>query len=411
MKRWKKITLMLVVVVTVPLLLSQTPFIYRRYRLGRLRATIQALNDGRAAPVSGDLYADYRGVFHVHSMLGGHSTGTFEEIVRAAKANSLSFVVMTEHPSRYVNTAEATLKGPQDGVLFLNGSEINAAGDQRLFIIPGLTAPDPTAPPTAQSLIAQAKGEGRLAFIAYPEQMRDWNVSDYDGIEIYNLYTNAKRANYARLFFDGLWSYRGYAELLFTTFYEKPESNLKKWDELMASTNRRIVAIAGVDAHQNVGLEFGQQTERKLLDFQLDPYARSFQIVRMHALIEKGEDFNTDALTAALQRGHCYIAFDLFCEATGFRFAAASTTEKRLMGDEISLPGDGSGVRLFASTPVKSHLVFLRDGRIVQDERDTERKEMIVTQKGVYRVEVYLDQLGTPLGERPWIISNPIYVR
>ena len=33
-----------------------------------------------------------------------------------------------------------------------------------------------------------------------------------------------------------------------------------------------------------------------------------------------------------------------------------------------------------------------------------------LTERGVYRVEVYLPQLGAA-GQQPWIISNPIYVR
>jgi hypothetical protein len=407
MKRWKKVTL----VVLFVLLLSQTPFIYRRYRLGRLHATIAALNAERAAPAHDEAYADYRGVFHVHSLLGGHSTGTFDEIVRAAKSNDLSFVVMTEHPSRYVDTAESTLKGLRDGVLFVNGSEINAAGDQRLFVLPGLPAPDPSAPPPLQTLVAQSRQQGRLTFIAYPEQIRDWNLGGYDGIEIYNLYTNSKRINYALLFFDGLWSYWSYPELLFATFYEKPEGNLKKWDELTRTTGQRLVALAGADAHQNVGLSFGQQNGRRLFDLKLDPYERSFRVVRMHVLVEKGEALSAETLSAALASGHCYIAFDLFCDAGGFRFSAESASERRLMGDEISLPADGSGVRLLASAPVKSRLVFLRDGEVLEQARDAVRKELVVDQKGVYRVEVYLDRLGRGLQDRPWVISNPIYVR
>jgi hypothetical protein len=34
-----------------------------------------------------------------------------------------------------------------------------------------------------------------------------------------------------------------------------------------------------------------------------------------------------------------------------------------------------------------------------------------VSERGVYRVEVYLPQLGKPVGDKPWIISNPIYVK
>ena len=38
--------------------------------------------------------------------------------------------------------------------------------------------------------------------------------------------------------------------------------------------------------------------------------------------------------------------------------------------------------------------------------------ELAVGERGVYRVEIYLAGLRDFLGERkPWIISNPIYVR
>ena len=40
MKRWKKLLLFLLVLLAI----SQTPFIYRRYKLGRLNAAIRQLN-------------------------------------------------------------------------------------------------------------------------------------------------------------------------------------------------------------------------------------------------------------------------------------------------------------------------------------------------------------------------------
>jgi hypothetical protein len=45
------------------------------------------------------------------------------------------------------------------------------------------------------------------------------------------------------------------------------------------------------------------------------------------------------------------------------------------------------------------------------DETGIDNKEIGVTERGVYRVEVYLPQLGGLVAEKPWIISNPIYVR
>ena len=41
-------------------------------------------------------------MIHVHSFLGGHSAGTFTEVITGAKANQLDFVIMTEHPQAEV---------------------------------------------------------------------------------------------------------------------------------------------------------------------------------------------------------------------------------------------------------------------------------------------------------------------
>jgi hypothetical protein len=404
MKRWKKIALVLFCL----LLLSQTPFVYRRYRLGRLSAAIAEVNSRRAPASPDDPFDDYAGVFHVHSSLGGHSTGTFDEIVRAAKGDRLAFVVMTEHPAALVNTSEATLRGTHEGVLFIPGSELAASDGGRFFAVPGVELSDASLP--LRDLVARAKGEGRLAVVGYPEQVRDWQPGGYDAIEVYNLYTDSKKINYALLFFDGLWSYFPYADLLFTDFYERPDGNLKRWDEVNAAGRQRVFAVAGNDAHANVGLSLQEQTGKKILDLKLDPYERSFRVVRNHVLLEKGEPLDAETLLSALRRGHSYFAFDLFGDSTGFRFKADNGADRRVMGDEIS-PGAAGTVRLSARAPVKCRMIFFRDGRAVQEVKDSAEAELTVERGGVYRVEVYLDQLGGLLDGKPWIISNPIFVR
>src|SRR2546421_428736 len=105
------------------IIVSQIPFAYRRYRLSRLRNTIQQLASQRVSPSSENEFVDYQGVIHVHSSLGGHSTGNFAELVAAAKANQLDFAIMTEHPQQDFDTAAMTLNGMHAGVLFLNGNE------------------------------------------------------------------------------------------------------------------------------------------------------------------------------------------------------------------------------------------------------------------------------------------------
>ena len=390
------------------LLASQAPFAYRRYRLGRLGASVDALNAGRVAAPPGDPFDEYAGVFHVHTSLGGHSTGEPADVVRAARDERLAFVVMTEHPSPFIDTAAATLRGVHEGVLFLNGSELVASDGGRLFAVSGFTPP--AQKPPLRDLAARARSDGRLAVVGYPEEVRDLAAGAYDAVEVYSLYTNAKRINYLTLFFDGLWSYWGRPELLFARFYERPSENLRRWDELNAAGGRRVYALAGNDAHANVGLSFRQQTGEEVFGVKLDPYERSFRLVRNHVLLEKGRPLDADSLLAALGAGRSFIAFDLFGDANGFRFNAENGTDRRTLGEEIQLPAGGA-VRLAARSPVKCRTVFYRDGQVVAEVKDTALAEFSADARGVYRVEVYLDQHGSLLDGKPWIISNPIFVR
>ncbi len=377
MKPWKKLSLILIVLI----LLSQVPFAYRRYRLGRLNAVIQVLNADRRIPDSNPRFAEYRGVVHVHSFLGGHSSGSFAEIISGAQANQLQFVIMTEHPEKDFNTAEMTLKGIHGGVLFVNGNELRATSGDRLLMIPGLSATADGL--STKEIVATAKPTGSI-----------------------NVYTDARQINPLIALFDTLWSHRSYPDLLFANFYQRPAQSLKKWDE--ALTRRRLTATAGNDAHANVGVSLNDYAGHTLLGLRLDPYETSFHLVRLHVLVPKDKGLDTGSLLQAIATGHCFIGFDLFTDTSGFSFAAENPGETKIQGDEITLRKE---THLKVSTPVSSRIVLFKDGNVVLDENGLNSKQFSVTERGVYRVEVYLPQLGKPIGEQPWIISNPIYVR
>jgi hypothetical protein len=403
MKRWKKLLLLLLALVV----LLQIPFAYRRYRLGRLHAAIQQLNSERIEVEDRSGVTEFKGVLHVHSSLGGHSTGTFAEIIDAAAANQLDFVVMTEHPSLTFNTAEMTLKGNHAGVLFVNGSEVRTATGDRLLLIPGdAQSADDSKWSTEEVLSRRDVG---VALVAYPEEFKSWQASGYGGIEVYNVYTNARQINPLVMFFDSVWSYRSYPDLLFARFYERPTQNLKQWDEQLKQ-GKRLVATAGNDAHANIGLSLNDSSGKTLLGFKLDPYERSFRLVRLHVLAMPfhGPILDELSLMNAISRGNCFLGFDLFGDTTGFRFTAQAADQNRIMGDEIKLEGE---VRLTVSVPVPARILLLKDGVVVQDNSAVRKMDFVAREKGSYRVEVYLSQLPKPAGEQPWIISNPIYVK
>lgn len=404
MTRRKKLLLALLAVV----LISQIPFAYRRYKLRQLHLAIENLKQERVRNPSLSGFREYTGVIHVHSFLGGHSRGNFEEIIAAAKSNQLNFVVMTEHPSANFNTAAMTLKGMHGGVLFINGNEISSNNSDRLLVIPGDESEASGQPLTTAELIAQRKSAGALSFVAYPHEFKSWDANGYDGVEVYNVYTNARRMNPFLMFFDSLWSYRSYPDLLFANFYSRPTDSLQKWDQAMAAGNRKLVAIAGNDAHANVGISLNDSTGKTLLGLQLDPYERSFRLVRVHVLIPADKQFTSETFLEALAAGHCFIGFDLFGNSSEFEFVGQSGDKFAIQGDEIPAQ---SAVRLTVAVPLASRVVLFKDGQPISDETGITRWDYSVTEKGSYRVEAYLSQLPGAVSSQPWIISNPIYVR
>ncbi len=378
--RSKKLILLVVFLI---LLLSQIPFAYRRYKLRRLNAAIQQLNSQRVAPERWNDFVDYKGVVHVHSFLGGHSSGTFAEIISAAQANQLQFVIMTEHTEKDFDTAAMTLSGTHGGVLFINGNETNTPNGDRLLVLPD------------DVLIA-----------AYPEQFKSLDTPNLKGVEVYNVFTNAKQINPVVAFFDVLWSQRSYPELIFALYLQRPDENLKKWDQALARS--RLTATAGNDAHANIGVSLKDSSGKTLLGIQLDPYETSFRLVRLHVLLEQNKPLDAPGFLEAVKAGHCFIGFDFLGDPSGFTFEAENSGERKIQGDEISLKPE---TRLRVQTAVSSRVVLLKDGAVFLDESGISAKELPITERGVYRVEVYLPQLGNLVAQKPWIISNPIYVR
>ena len=371
----------ILIAVVLVLLTLQLPFACRRYKLRKLSAAVHEVNSQRRQANTN--YAEYKGVVHVHSFLGGHSSGSFSEIISAAQANQLNFVVMTEHTEKDFDTAAMTLQGMHGGVLFINGQETSLENGDRLLALPE-----------------------QISLVAYPEEFKNWERPGLNGVEVYNVYSNTRKANPVVAFFDVLWSHRAYPDLLFGLYYERPAESLKKWDQ--ALSRARLTATGGNDAHSNIGLSLRDSSGKTLAGIQLDPYATSFRLVRLHVLLPHDNALDQTSVLKAIKDGHCFIGFDLFGDSSGFNFEAQSSNETAIQGDEVRVQND---LRLRVRTPVASRILLFKDGSVILNESGVTTKEIAVTERGVYRVEVYLPQIEKIIGEKPWIISNPIYVR
>ncbi len=406
MKLWKKIAILsLILFVAV-----QIPFCWRRLELQAVNSKINQLNANRFE-IKNEGFRHYQGVIHVHTSLGGHSRGDFDELIAAAQQNQLDFVLLTEHPSPLYDTARQTLTGKHGGVLFVGGNEISSKQGDRFLILPGDAEANRDNAKNTPELLDWAKQNNRLVLVTYPDQYRAWKTAgDFDGIEVYSLNTNAKNFPLFPSFFDYFWSFGRYPELTMARQIERPTNgNLQKFDEL-TTAGKKLVLFGASDAHSNIVLSLSDLAKHDLLKLQIDRYQTVFRLVRLHVWLEANKELNQENLLEAIRNGHCYLAFDVFGNADNFVFGAENpaqeSAEKKQSGDEIALKPE---VSLFAAAQLKCRFVLFRNGAQIAEFTDTSEMHFIAKEAGTYRVEAYLDSLN--FSAAPWIISNPIYVR
>jgi hypothetical protein len=388
------------------LLAVQVPFIYRRWKIGQVAKKITAgtRTPSSAMSEANSQYKEYKGVIHAHTSLGGHSTGSFDELIAAANSNDLDFVLMTEHYSDQFDTSALTLNGVYGKTLFVGGNEIDTADGDRFLMIPGSAEAASLRNMSTNAVLEKLHAENRLALITYPEKFRSWE-SQFDGDEVFSVHTAAKKANPFTALFDLIWSYPSYPQLTLASYFRRPDENLARFDEI--ASKRNISLLAGTDAHSNIGFHlFGDDAGNKLINIKLDPYATTFGIVRLHVLIEKDKPFDRDSLIGAIKAGRFFVGFDALGDTSGFRFERGAPGE--FLDDGISVPNHAL---LRVVSPIPARIAVFLDGEKIREEPNSTKIELDTIDPVAHRVEVYRDDLGPPFDTIPWIISNPIYVR
>lgn len=403
----KRIAKRIFLILLAVLIAVQVPFIYRRYKIGQLSDKIHELNAQRTEN-NDPGFNEFKGIIHAHTNLGGHSTGSFEELIAAANANDLDFVIMTEHWSDTIDTSALTLNGVYGKTLFIGGNEIDTADGDRFLMIPGSADAPALRKMTTAAVLEKLHSENRLAIVTYPEKFRSWD-SNFDGIEVFSLHTNAKKMNPFTAIFDAIWSFPAYPELMLATHFKRPNENLRKFDEIAA--RRKINLIAGTDAHSNIGVHlFGDDAGNKGLKIKIDDYATIFRLARQHVLIEKDKPLTRESLVEALKAGGSFVGVDAIGDSSGFSFECVCGDDLVRLGPESSSLSSLKGL-LQGTSPSRSRFVLFKDGQTILEHTDALEFTFPIKEAGTYRVEVYLDQLGPPFDKIPWIISNPIYIR
>jgi hypothetical protein len=335
------------------------------------------------------------GAVHVHTTFSDGG-GTPDEVIAAARAAGLRFVVITDHNSLDAKPRE----GYRDGVLVIVGTEISTTAGHLL----GLGIPDPPFRFSggAQDALDDVRDLGGVAVAAHPLSARPdfvwsgWELGGPWGLELLNGDSQWRSAGWGALV-KTLALYRvnpGYALLGSLT---SPTAALARWDGLLAK--RDVAGSVGADAHSRVVLN-----KRFVLRFP--SYASIFALAQDHVLLEKplsGEaGADSVAILDALARGRSYVGLDALAPANAFSFVAQAGGRRWTMG-ETAPPDPALRLSVTGLLPAGARVTLLKDGKIIasgQGPIETRGRGA-----GVYRVEV-----GVPGWDTPWVLSNPIYV-
>jgi hypothetical protein len=346
---------------------------------------------------------EYVGNLHIHTIHsdGGRST---KEIAAVARTVGLDFIALNDHS--YLAELHLEEEGYYKGILVLVGSEIGTRFHHYLaYDIKNQVDDEGRSP---QEVIDAVSRQGGFGFLAHPFEKgmhflekgvaytwNDWSVKGYTGICVWNFSSRWKEN------VRSLW--HGVFHLILKTYTLRGPSQktLATWDRVCSK--RRVVAIGGSDAH-------GSRMKMGFLKLTPLSYRYLLRTICTHVLTtapltgdlrrDKGIIYNS------LREGKCFIAHDGLCPAKGFRFSFKGGTGKQrlFMGQEGRFSPGILKVRL----PQHGLIRVIKDGSLLKGAHGS-GLSIKIDEGGVYRVEV--SRKTRLFGWRPWIFSNPIYLR
>jgi len=348
-------------------------------------------------------FFEYVGNVHIHSRYSDGGSGV-AEIARAASENGVDFIALNDHDSM-TDSLHLEEEGFHGKTFTLMGLEIGGRYHHYLaFNIREMIRGKGLTP---QEVINRVKAQGGLGFLAHPFEkgmpFKDhstaytWNdlqVEGYTGISLWNYMSRWKER--VRTPVHGLYC------LLFkqASLRGPSRETLAFWDR--KCQERRVVAIGGSDAHGGL-FAWGP------LRFRPFSYRTLLNTIDLHLLLKEPLSRNSSKAKAQIFRtmgqGRLFIAHDGLESARGFSFVYRSISgETWHMGEEYAFePG-----RIVLHCPASCKIRLVRNGEKTGEWRSRNVRVQI-RRKGVYRVEA--EKFVPLFGWRPWIFSNPIYLR
>jgi hypothetical protein len=351
-----------------------------------------------------------RGSLHVHTNRSD-GTGTVDDVAEAARRAGLRFVILTDHGDGTRAPAPPVYRA---GVLVVDAVEISTTGGH--YVALGLGRAPYRLAGEPRDVVDDVTRLGGFGVVAHPDspkaelRWRDWTLP-FEGIEWLNAdseWRNEGTLGVAR----ALVTYWLRGPETITAGFDRPDTPFAEWDAL--AQYRRVIGVAGHDAHARVGLRGNWEPGDRDVSLALPSYETAFRAFSLRArlAVPPTGDASRDAtmLLDAVRAGHLYTVIDALASPPAFRFLARSGTRVAEAGDD--LPVADAAVLEADVAPVPGvSLVLRRNGRVVAaSDSGHLRFDHAPSRAGtVYRIEAKLpDAPGSPAV--PWIVSNPIFV-
>jgi hypothetical protein len=350
---------------------------------------------------------EYTVNLHMHSSYSD-GNANHPEIGQIAARCGLDVIIVTDH-NWWMSGLEQYYYHKDRRVLLLVGEEIHDQTrhpQKNHLLIFGADSELSHLAKNPQHLIDSVAKAGGLSFIAHPVDPQsdtfgepdlswvDWNVSRYNGIELWNAMSEFKSLLSNKL------SAIFYAFFPSAVAREPFKATIKKWDELL-NNGLNVVAIGGSDAHALIG----RMGPLKKIIF---PYEFHFQAINTHIQTSEPLTGNLEAdkeiVLDALKNGRAFIGYDLPAPTRGFKFTAKNDKQRVTIGEKIS---SINGVTFLINLPHPAECHLIKNGKTIKIWNRQVRNSYATNEPGIYRVEAYRK---FRCRRRGWIYSNPIYL-
>ena len=345
-----------------------------------------------------------RGAYHVHT---DRSDGASDKptIAAAAARAGLEFIIFTDHGD---GTSPGDPPAYLSGVLCIDGVEISTNGGH--YVALGMTPSPYPLGGDPSAVVEDVRRLGGFGIVAHPDSPKaslawtDWDAP-IDGLEWLNAdseWRDESRAALAHV----LLSYPFRPGPALASMFDRPRATLKRWDDV--SRYRRVVALAGHDAHGGIGRGVEESGARKRTLGHVPSYEASFRTFTNNVILAAPPSGNAaqdaGALIDSIRRGFVYTVID------------AMATPGYVDVLPVDAPGAGFRVNVKATLPPRGEFITFENGSEKSRSTQGDARMALTPGEGPVRFEVDVpDSPGAPPVWKPfalsvpWLLTNAFY--